>query len=492
MVTKYSKTSIKLGILLVGLGLLVAGCDSAGPSAEDGDDGDGLVQVTDDLGDRMTTFGDGESNAVTLDGPKAGPKFTLRTRAQIEPPTSARSASHIAYDDSEELVFVGYKVPGATFGGGVDILDASSPTNLALGDQSLRSSDLDVQEVAYDGNDNLYMAGAVDFGNIPARDFGNTPATIVQADIDASSGGVTFPGSSGSSGNVSATEVAMPNRLVKALALPKSPTSAQTPADSDIYAITDSSVVFGFDSNLGSRVSSDAVGSTGEELRSISAFGPSGFDSPAVLGLGTFGEIFRFDTGESNPNLDVLDTITFPAVGDGTLGDPSDFGISRLESTNVSGISAALGTDEVLHFIGVNGGNGDGGIRVLSKFGEEIRYGTNFQAYVSVTAAVDSDDNLRVFAGSPGGTIDVFEGTDGLQWTAKNPGSLSSEEALQAGLELQGSFDLSGLGGDVDVADAQINQIEFHEAGGTEYLYVATSTEGVVVLEIDEDASDIF
>jgi hypothetical protein len=486
MFTKYSKIPIKLAILLVGFGLLVAGCDSTGPSADETtDEGDALIQITDDLGERMTTFGDGESNAIAPSGAKASPKFTLRTRAQIEPPTDARSASHIFKNN--DLIYVGYKVPGPTFGGGVDILDASNPTNLGLGDQSLRTPDLDVQEVAVKDNgsdpDDVYMAGAVDFGNIPARDFGNTPATFIRANVDASGGNVTFPGASGSgNNNVSATEVAMPNRLVKALALSPGGTG-----NTEVYAITDSSAVYGFDSNLSSREVA-SVGSSAEELRSITTYQDRN-SNPRLHALGTTGQLFRFAL---NGGLGFGSQ-----VNQTNLGNPSDFGISRLQTARVAGMPG-LNTDgdDYLHFAGINEGNGNGGIRVLSQNGTEIRYGTNFQAYVTVSATRDSKDNLRVFAGSPGGTIDVFQGADGLQWSAENPGSLSSSEALQAGLELQGSFDLSGLSGDVSVGEGQINQILFHEDTSTnpntEYLFVATSTEGVVVLEIDSDASDIF
>lgn len=273
----------------------------------------------------------------------------------------------------------------------------------------------------------------------------------------------------------------MPNRLVKALAL--APSNASPPAASDVYAITDSSAVYGFDSDLNSR-EVVSVGSSTEELRSISTY-KNGSNLPRLLALGTTGELFKFGLGSFSFDGQVNQT---------NLGNPSDFGISRLESVDVSSANQDTGGDVWSHFLGMNEGNGNGGIRVLSEGGTEIRYGTNFQAYVTVTAAVDGNGDLRVFAGSPGGTIDVFQGADGLDCTAENPCSgQSSSDALQDGLELQGSFDLSGLSGDVNVGEGQINQILFHETNsGDEYLYVATSTEGVVVLEIDSDSSDIF
>ena len=86
----------------------------------------------------------------------------------------------------------------------------------------------------------------------------------------------------------------------------------------------------------------------------------------------------------------------------------------------------------------------------------------------------------RVFAAGPGGTIDVFSITSGLANT-------NADE----GLSLEGSFDLGGLenvGAGGNIASAQVNQI----LATSDYLYIAASTEGVVVLEIAENQGDIF
>jgi len=466
MLTTYSKIPIKLAILLVGFGLLLAGCDSAGTTGETGNtESTPLLEVTNDLGDRTTTFGDENTSAVTFDKP--GAKFTLRSLARFDPPSSDQTASHIT--STGNFIFVGYKVADdnpqtddASFGGGIDILNASQPANVGFGlsDNALRSPDLDVQELAYDNStDNLYVAGAVDFGNIPERDFGNSPATIVRAEIDAQNGEVVTD----NSGNVRATEAAMPDNVTKSVAV--------TPSNQDgVLAITDNTTVFSFDSNLNLLDNTEVSGGVGSaELRSVSTYG----SSP--------GSVFTFDTSLQTFTGTVLNTGSFGSSGitqaAAFQGDPGEAAISRASSVDLTGIAGV--PNQVHHFVGLNEGQGEGGLRVFSEDGSTLVFSLNNsdtqEAYTSVT--VDTN-NERVYAAGVGGSIDIFNITS----------ELGNRNDTSTGLTMVGSFDASRLQGLNNVPDGQINQI-LYDSGN---LYLAAGSAGVLAVEVDDNGSDIF
>jgi len=462
MLTTYSKIPIKLAILLVGFGLLLAGCDSAGTTGETGNtESTPLLEVTNDLGDRTTTFGDENTSAVTFDKP--GAKFTLRSLARFDPPSSDQTASHIA--STGNFIFVGYKTADddpqaddASFGGGIDILNASNPSNVGFGlsDNALRSPDLDVQELAYDNStDNLYVAGAVDFGNIPERDFGNSPATVVRANIDASNGEVETD-----NGNVEATEAAVPDNVVKSVAI--------TPTNQDgVLAITDNTTVFSFDSDLNLLDNVEVSGGVGSpELRSV-----TGYDN---------NKVFAFDTSLQTFGGSVDNSGLFGAgisQRGAFQGDPGEAAISRAETVDLRGFSPNI-PNQFFHFVGLNEGNGEGGLRVFSQDGTSIEFSLNNsdtqEAYTGVT--VDTN-NGRVYAAGVGGSIDIFNITSEL-----------GNNDTSTGLTMVGSFDASRLQGLNNVPDGQINQI-LYDSGN---LYLAAGSAGVLAVEVDDNGSDIF
>jgi len=320
-----------------------------------------------------------------------------------------------------------------------------------------------VQELAYESStSNLYVAGAVDFGNIPERDFGNSPATIVRANIDATNGEVETDGN----GNVRATEAAMPDRVVKSVALFPSGVSQD-----GILAITDNRTVFSFDSDLNRLDEEEVSGGVGSaELRSISSYGTQ--------------RLFTFDTSFQTYrgilNTTGGDAGHFANAGisfqSSFSGDPGEFAISRATSVDVNSFSNnANGT---LHFVGLNEGQGEGGLRVFSEDGSSLEFSLNNsdtqEAYTSVTV---DDSNGRVFAAGVGGSIDIFNITNQL-----------GDGDTSTGLNMVGSFDASRLQGLNSVPDGQINQILYNSG----HLYLAAGSAGVLAVEVDDNGSDIF
>lgn len=452
--------------LALGAVLVLAGCDSTGQNERlSSDDAPPLLRVTNDLGGRLTVLG-GDAQSATLSAVSSATTstaknaFTLRAVSHVRPPQSGYSAGHLSTGRND--VFVAYKIPGDEFGGGVDILDANDPTQLTDEDNALISTDLDVQEVAYGlGTPNrLYVAGAVDFEAIEARDFGGTPAVMIRAEIE-DNGNVSTDGG----GNVRAVEAAMPDNLVKGVAVATSSDSEHT-----VYAVTDGGSFFEFNAELGNRGEVSSLSSTTPDAIAANAE----FSSVTALDGENYAQVLTKDgrvysIGTAAPDVG---KVYERALG---LSAVTINGIARISGHDHSGGGNSSVTAKLLY-----GALNSGGLVVLDQTGSTKLYEKTDRYYVSVTAADYSNGISRVYAAGPGGRIDAFEVTSAI-----------TDGVISTGLQLVGSFDLGGLreiGAGSSIGSADVNQI----LAQGDYLYVAASDEGVVVLEIDENGSDIF
>lgn len=119
--------------------------------------------VTNDAMSRVTFFNN-ESAKVQANVPSVNSEATdyLELIAKVDPPdinNGPARASHLFYDGSNSI-FVGYKVQGGGFGGGIDILTSGNGSSVAEA-RSFESDVFDVQEVIYDKyEDAMFVAGA--------------------------------------------------------------------------------------------------------------------------------------------------------------------------------------------------------------------------------------------------------------------------------------------------------------------------------------------
>lgn len=159
---------------LLAVALVVAGCDSAGNVAEP--DGPKLFERTNTLDERMSAPSQPGRNLFQANpdlrlqerqakrnaAGAAADTLEIRQVGQLDPPVvdgDTVAASHLRIGRKGEHVYVGYITPDVPFGGAVDILEASDPTDPQRG-ESLESEFVDVGAVA-DQPPGLYVAGAV-------------------------------------------------------------------------------------------------------------------------------------------------------------------------------------------------------------------------------------------------------------------------------------------------------------------------------------------
>ncbi|PSQ62636.1 MAG: hypothetical protein BRD27_01885, partial [Bacteroidetes bacterium QH_10_64_19] len=177
------RSTTALVLLTLGLSVLLTGCDSTSPRDTTQPN---LFEATNDLESRMTTLDDTVSMQTfgLTDGPQSSKSvqdLSFTGVAQIAPPVAppddTTRASYLSTAGGQ--LHVGYKALGPAFKGGIDILDASDPTNIS-DVSSLRSSDLDVQEVVYDGDeDALFVAAALNPSSYEG-DLQGTPSSLIK------------------------------------------------------------------------------------------------------------------------------------------------------------------------------------------------------------------------------------------------------------------------------------------------------------------------
>ncbi|PSQ67271.1 MAG: hypothetical protein BRD32_00975, partial [Bacteroidetes bacterium QH_2_64_74] len=222
MLTRFAKTTLLLA-LAVGISLLFARCDSVSTSSPGGEDQ--------------------QQGPLFAQSSKSVQDLSFTGVAQIAPPGDTTRASYLSTADGQ--LHVGYKALGPAFKGGIDILDASDPTDI-LDVSSLGSDNLDVQEVVYDGDeDALFVAAALNPSSY-GGDLQGTPSSLIKVT------NLSNPQTkvAGLTGNVGKSVV-------------KAPDGDQ---EHDVYAVTDQTLLYRFDAALENQATQEV---SGAEFRSV-------------------------------------------------------------------------------------------------------------------------------------------------------------------------------------------------------------------------------
>lgn len=467
MFTNYSKIPIKLAILLVGFGLLVVGCDSAGvkkkPNKNKVDEKIAFEAVDGNLGSRVTTVGGSDSKSMTAAAQKSVPGFTITHR--VSPPNvvnnNPESASDIALSQKPSStprnLYIGYKVAGSGYGGGIDILDAdgglSNATQSSGDANTLQSSAVDVQELGIrhsNGNPSaIYAATAVD-----------PDVTVPRAPQLQSIDVYTTDGLAASSVNNDLVELlnsesnqqptTQPTRVAKSLVV-----DDQGNSNGDVFAVSDENTAHGLpiDGSDNYTIDENSMATvevgTGRSYRSITQ-GTAG----NLFALGFDGNIYELNfgsTSESQVTSSPLGTIS-------NEGNDNENSIARLSVHHFP-------HGQPVFLVALN----EGGFSVYDPGNGEVYSDPDTYA-TSVTA---TDNYVYVASGSG---IAVYRvGSSGLGNTNANDG-----------LEYIGTQPLDELNGGPAANDVQINDIvvDPNSSGGSDnVLFVAKSTDGVYRLE---------
>jgi hypothetical protein len=371
--------------------------------------------------------------------PKSVPNLSFTGVAQVSPPGDTTRASHLSY--ASGTVYAGYKALGAPLKGGVDILDASDPTTL-LEVSSIGGRNLDVQEVAYDADENaLYVAGALKpstFGG----DLKGTPSSLIRV-----------------------TNFSDPETLVAGLTgtVGKSVVNApDSDQEHDVYVVTDQTSLYQFNAALENKVRQQVQDG---EFRSVAT---------------TQNTIFTVDRSATVNSIGIGSGGSFTeeqAVASGV----GELAIGRLQARG----KAVLNGDRLFLALGSEG------LAVLNAQDGEVLFRKADPYYTSVSlhrdaSGVSEQPSDLVYASRLDGTIDLLRvGENGIDAGGTN-----------TGLNEFGSIDLnafSGLSISSDVSTSNANassgagasaqQVNYVLATGC-YLYIANSQDGVVVLQI--------
>lgn len=427
-------------ILTLSVGLLLVGCDSVGtgaisnPISEGSADTESLFEATNDLASRMSTSGQASGQTMTLNpfgalrgqGAAATSKassVTLTSIAQIDPPGDTTRASHLTYANG--TVYAGYKALGDPFKGGIDILDASDPTNI-LEVNSLGSDKLDVQEVVYDGDeDALYVAGAMDPSNTTLGLRG-TPALLSKVTNFSSP---------------QTSTVGLTGRVGKSVV-----TAPDGDAQHDLYIATDEETLYRYNADLENEVSQTVQN---VEFRSVAT------TSSSVFTVDRGASVYSSDVGAANSLTELK------GIGSGV----GDLAIGRIHARN----EPVLNGDRLFLALGSEG------LAVLDASSGDVLFRRSGPYYTSLTLHEDAPDVSNaptdlVYGARPNGIIDVYRvGENGID-----------EGDTSSGLTEVGTFDLSALDGVNFGTSPQVNQVR----GVGCNVYIANSNEGVVALEI--------
>jgi len=474
MLTRFAKTTLLLA-LAVGISLLFARCDSVSTSSPGGEDQQqgALFEATNDLESRMTALDDTVSMRTfgLTDGPQSSKSvqdLSFTGVAQIAPPGDTTRASYLSTAGGQ--LHVGYKALGPAFKGGIDILDASDPTDI-LDVSSLGSDNLDVQEVVYDGDeDALFVAAALNPSSY-GGDLQGTPSSLIKV-----------------------TNLSNPQTKVAGLdglvgkSVVKAPDGDQ---EHDVYAVTDQTSLYRFDAALENQATQEVQGA---EFRSVAT---------------TQSTVFTVDRGAS-----------VYSSGVGSAGSLSE------EQTIASGVGElAIGRMQARSKAVLNGDRlflalGSEGLAVLDAETGEVLFQKSSPYYTSVSLHTDapevsSQPSDLVYASRLDGTIDLFRvgengidagGTDtglnefgSLDLGALNPNS-SAVAAADASSEVAAANASSKVAGadasnrldaaaSANASSKQVaEQVNYVLAIGC-HMYVANSQDGVVVLQIGDGQS---
>ncbi|TVQ65043.1 MAG: hypothetical protein EA360_10990 [Balneolaceae bacterium] len=385
-----------------------------------------VFSVTNDVESRVIYYGD---PAKVSEIPEAGSVADMLTiRARVRPPIvngELTRASHIDYANG--FITAGYKVwrPNSyAYGGGIDILEVGSGSVIASA-RSMQSNTFDVQEVSYNWLDRtVFVAGAME-----RKELDDPKAWVFR--ISGTDG--TMEAKAGIDGNVA-----------KSLAL-RGP---------DVYVINEQNSIYRFNQNLtnSNQLSVDSQ----IRFRNIHSVSPN-----QVVALCQNGILHW-----THPNFRSISN-TYNALGRRLQ---ADHGIARISQFTHSGSDHLAVALNEHGFIVYNGGNRFSSITDWffhngENVTQQVRNRIQNRNYTSVIGISGSGPMLIMAAGvgtNEAPVIDLFELTFSGNYTANYLGHL----------------DLSQYG---DLSMAQINHI--HAEGG--YLYVAKSTDGVVIFEMN-------
>lgn len=444
-----TKIASRIGILVAGVALLVAGCDIASQQQE-GDEGDNGInyEVTNDLSERITHFdGNSSSSAGNASAKQSQTSFEVTDR--VMPPSSISGvsatvrASHLSLSNAPSgsqprNLYVGYKVLGSEYGGGIDILNAppsSSPgleeatTATGGSPNALVVDDVDVQEVAVrhisSNPSALFVATAIEpqpfqkapqFHAITLKTDDGLPNPSVSYEFEE----LTNPGAP------------PPSTIAKSVVNSPSGTGSY-----DALAVSDVNSLHAIQTSTNGRTISgvDVATTSGVEFRAVTET-----SSGNTYALSDGGTIYEFV-----PPSGLGQIATLPSIS-------SDFSIARMTSHDFSG------GDEFL-FVALN----ENGFRVVNPSTGNVVFSDADIYTPSVTA---TDDHVYVANGDGFSIYDV-EGADPT-----------------AGLTDSGRASINDLVG-ASATDAQVNHIiqGGTTSGGNIILYVAKSVDGVYRLE---------
>jgi len=376
------------------LALVLSGCDGSAPvgldAKTDAEDASSLFQPSSDLEARMTGLRKTVSlaRAASADpSPTDGPvRVALASVTRVAPPHDTMRVGALTHADG--TIYIGYKTPGAAFGGGIDRLDASDPTAL-LAPNSLGSDVLDVEDVMYDsGEEALYVTG----GLRPSAydgDLRGTPAALLQVD------GVAAP---------RATVTGLPGPVGTGVA-----TAPERDREHDVYATSGEEALSQFDADLSNATRQEVSGAA---LESVVA------TSSAVFAADREGGVYAGQIEE-----------------DGSFAEVSGLGDGHVEQLRARSGAALNGERLFL-------ARGPRGLAVLDAESGDVLFRRSGPAYTSVSLheddpAVPNEPSGFVYAARPDGRLDVYRvGDQGL-----DTGDVGT------GLRVVGTIDLVGLAG---------------------------------------------
>ncbi|WP_138431483.1 hypothetical protein [Fodinibius saliphilus] len=420
---------IAIGMLLC----LTAACNVMSNEQNRDDQEEPNFEVTNDIEDRITYINSKDKGTVTVS--KNSNSFSLSAIAKIAPPSLGGTfsrATHLSFDDQNNQLHVGYKMFGVEYGGGIDIIELAQPAssnggNLISSLRSIASSNFDVQEVRFDENEEaLYVGGAV-----AVKKEDDSPARLVKVELN-NSGNIIGQKTKKISGNV-----------VKSIVSRYSPGKSST----YVYAVNDLNDLHQFDANFGSEKELSAPDDV--EFRSVAVRSASG----QVFTLDRSGIVRRTNESAFNKFKETISLLPGEQLG-------NELSIARLQILN-----SQTGSDLLIAALNENG------FSILNSTGSTVwnsQESLNDENYLSVTAHESStpgnSGSDRIYTARAGGVIDVFD----------VPNNFRSK-----GLKKVGSFNLADVNG-INLSGAQVNQILVHG----DYLYVANSSDGVVILKV--------
>lgn len=367
---------VRVGLPAFVIALLVlSGCDLTEETSQPPQSPN--FEVTNDLESRITDLsGETRSTVARVTATAEESDFSVNGVARVEPPEVEKNgnsyqarASHLSFnDEGDGRVFVGYKIFGAPWGGGIDVLDADNPKNLRP-TNSIETDNLDVQEVI-DGPDAgaEYVAGALE-----TRKENRSPAALTKLSFEDSNG------------DISVTHRRLSRHVAKSVVNAPSGDSRH-----DLYVVTDGNSLYRYDSSLGDELKQTV--SEDVEFSSITAH------QDDLIMLTKSGELWRSDFSSANA----------PEKSDLTLEESEirPLGIARLtasnhESSSDNFVYAALNT---------------GGFRVLNDDASEELFRRTEGDYTSVSATDESD---YLYASRTDGAVEVYEfdGNNSPSWS---------------------------------------------------------------------------